>query len=250
MNFTVVIPARYHATRLPGKPLVMLGDKPMVQHVYERGLASGAHRVVVATEDNRVAEVAKAFGAEVALTKDSHATGTDRIAEVAEQLGLADDAIIVNLQGDEPFMPSELIAKVAHDLYTQPAASVATVAVPIQDYSEVKQSSIVKVVTDQHGMALYFSRASIPWDRASFDHKDPSLSSGYLRHLGLYAYRCGVLRRFTQWPPTRLEQLESLEQLRVLWHGERIYVAEVACAPAAGVDTPEDVIRVQKLLNH
>ncbi len=242
MRYHVVIPARHASSRLPGKPLLDIAGRPMVWHVCQRALESAAHSVVVATDDQRIADAVCDFEGEVCMTGTHHQSGTDRIAEVAGTMGWGDDEVVVNLQGDEPLMPPELLDRVARALHDHPGASLATLGVPLQA-EEVFNSNAVKVVTDRHGMALYFSRAPIPWKRGEFEagHKRPE---GMYRHLGLYAYRVGFLRRYVDWAPAPIEQQESLEQLRVLWQGERIAVAIADSAPPAGVDTEEDYRRV------
>lgn len=242
MRYHVVIPARHASSRLPGKPLLDIAGRPMVWHVCQRAFESSAHRVVVATDDPRIADAVCAFEGEVCMTGSHHRSGTDRIAEVAGLMGWDDDEVVVNLQGDEPLMPPELLDRVAQALHDHPAASVATLGVPMQA-EEVFNSNAVKVVTDRHGMALYFSRAPIPWKRGVFEEGRGS-PEGMYRHLGLYAYRVGFLRRYVEWEPAPIEQQEALEQLRVLWQGERIAVATVREAPPAGVDTEEDYRRV------
>jgi len=246
MRYHVVIPARHASTRLPGKPLLDIAGRPMVWHVYQRAVESRAHRVVVATDDQRVHEAVCAFEGDVCMTADHHQSGTDRIAEVALSMGWGDDELVVNLQGDEPLMPPQLLDKVAETLHAHPDASVATLGVPLAA-DEIFNSNAVKLVTDRDGMALYFSRAAIPWKRGEFEQRreDPG---GMYRHLGLYAYRVGFLRRYVTWEPAPIEQQESLEQLRVLWQGERIAVAIVDSAPPAGVDTEEDYLRVLSCL--
>jgi 3-deoxy-manno-octulosonate cytidylyltransferase (CMP-KDO synthetase) len=248
--FRVVIPARYASTRLPGKPLVEIAGRPMLQHVWQRAVESGAGETVVATDDPRVEAAARAFGAEACLTSPSHQSGTDRIAEVAERYGWPDDAIVVNLQGDEPTMPPALLRQVAGSLAGHPDAAIATLAVPVLGRDELFDPNVVKVVADRAGYALYFSRAPIPWHRGSFPDPTGALPPGvaFWRHLGLYAYRAGFLRRFVGWPPAPVETCEALEQLRALWQGERIHVGLAAEAPGAGVDTPEDLERVRRLL--
>lgn len=251
MTFSVVIPARYASTRLPGKPLLDICGKPMVQHVYERAQASGAARVIIATDDQRVVDAARAFGADVCMTSPDHPTGSDRLAEVIDTLAIADDEVIVNLQGDEPLMPAALIHQVAAGLEGHGAASVATLCYRIQEVAELFDPHAVKVVLDQHGYALYFSRASIPWDRDAFSVTTEELParSEHYRHIGLYAYRAGFIKEYVQWPQCTLEALESLEQLRVLWHGHRIHVGVAAEPPGHGVDTAGDLERVRGLLN-
>jgi 3-deoxy-manno-octulosonate cytidylyltransferase (CMP-KDO synthetase) len=251
--FKVAIPARYGSTRLPGKPLRTLAGHPMLEHVYRKAIASGAEEVVIATDDSRIYEVAQTFGASVCLTATDHVSGTDRLAEVATRQGWPDDAIVVNLQGDEPLMPPALLQQVALGLASHPDAGIATLCTRIDTAHEVFDPHAVKVVRDARGYALYFSRAPIPYHRDEFfkngDHL-PELpsSSDYFRHLGLYAYRAADLRRYPQLPPCRLEQTESLEQLRALWNGIRIYVEEVVEVPPPGVDTEQDLARVEAWL--
>jgi 3-deoxy-manno-octulosonate cytidylyltransferase (CMP-KDO synthetase) len=248
--FTVVIPSRFASTRLPGKPLQMIAGKPMVQHVWEQACKSSAQRVVVATDDARIVEACKAFGAEVLLTRADHESGTDRLAEVATQLGLASDAIVVNVQGDEPLIPPQVIDQVAVNLAAHSEASMATLAEPITDVETLFNPNVVKVVSDINGLALTFSRATLPWARDDFALHPDQLPAGvpYRRHIGIYAYRAGFLHDFVSWGPCWLENTERLEQLRALWHGVRIHVADVLEAPPAGVDTIEDLERVRRLL--
>lgn len=249
-GFKVVIPARYGSTRLPGKPLLPLVGKPMIQHVVERARASGAEEVVVATDDRRIQDACAAFGAEALITRAEHRSGSDRIAEVIERRGWPDAAIVVNLQGDEPTMPAALIDQVASDLARRPEVGMATLAHPIADAETLFDPHAVKVVTDAAGFALYFSRAPVPWHRDEFLGKRATLpgSVPFLRHIGLYAYRAGFLRRYVGWAPSPLELAESLEQLRVLWHGERIHVGVAKEVPGPGVDTTQDLARVAALL--
>ena len=246
MSFIVVIPARYGSSRLPGKPLEDLAGKPMVQRVWEQACQSAAGRVVIATDDARIATAARDFGAEVCMTAGHHASGTDRLQEVAQQLGLAPGAIVVNVQGDEPQIPPAVIDQVAANLAAHPEAGVATLCVPLLQLEELRNPNAVKVVMDDRGLALYFSRAPLPWPRDAMAADAAALPPGHWwRHLGLYAYRCEFLHRFVHWPPAELEQLEQLEQLRALAQGERIHVAP-ACAPVpAGVDTAADLQRVR-----
>ncbi|AYF87300.1 3-deoxy-manno-octulosonate cytidylyltransferase [Pseudomonas sp. DY-1] len=248
--FTVVIPARFASTRLPGKPLQDIAGKPMIQHVWEQARRSAAQRVVVATDDARIVEACQAFGAEVLLTRADHNSGTDRLAEVASQLGLASDAIVVNVQGDEPLIPPAIIDQVAANLAAHPEAGIATLAEPIQDVQALFNPNVVKVSSDLNGLALTFSRAPLPWARDSFAVSRDQLPAGvpYRRHIGIYAYRAGFLHDFVAWGPCWLENTECLEQLRALWHGVRIHVADALEAPPAGVDTPEDLERVRRLL--
>ena len=251
--FTVVIPSRFGSTRLPGKPLLMIAGKPMVQHVWEQACKSSAQRVVVATDDARIVEACKAFGAEVLMTRTDHESGTDRLAEVVTQLGLASDAIVVNVQGDEPLIPPQVIDQVAVNLAAHSEASMAsmaTLAEPIEDVETLFNPNVVKVVSDINGLALTFSRATLPWARDDFARQPGALPAGvpYRRHIGIYAYRAGFLHDFVGWGPCWLENTERLEQLRALWHGVRIHVADVLEAPPAGVDTLEDLERVRRLL--
>ncbi|MBA3582381.1 MAG: 3-deoxy-manno-octulosonate cytidylyltransferase [Gammaproteobacteria bacterium] len=238
-SFCVAIPARYQSTRFPGKPLVEIHGKPMVQHVYERAVASGATRVVVATDDQRIAQVVRAFGGEVCMTR-AHPSGTDRLAEVVQQLNLSDDTILVNVQGDEPMIPPLNIAQVAHNLAQHTDASIATLVVPIEDAEERDNPNIVKVVFNQQGYALYFSRAAIPYVR---DQQDVAQAK-YYRHIGIYAYRAAYLGRYTAQPPAPMEQAECLEQLRALYLGDRIHVAIAQQTPPPGIDTPEDLVKL------
>jgi len=247
MSFTVVIPARYASTRLPGKPLADIGGKPMIQHVYDRALASGAAEVIVATDDQRVLEQVERFGGRAMMTSADHQSGTERLAEVIAYLALAENEVVVNVQGDEPFIPPEIIRQVADNLANQRQAPMATLAVPIEDKTELFNPHAVKVVMDVNGYALYFSRAPIPYHRDAFANEDNGTQGrlGY-RHIGIYAYRADFVLRYASWDASPIEQVESLEQLRVLWHGERIHVAEAIMAPPAGVDTPEDLAQAQK----
>lgn len=249
LDFTVVIPARLRSTRLPGKPLLPIAGKPMVQHVWEQARRSAASRVVIATDDAGIYEACQAFGAEVLMTRVDHESGTDRLAEVAVQLGLPSDAIVVNVQGDEPLIPPVIIDQVAANLAANPQASIATLAELIHEPQAVFNPNAVKVVSDKNGLALSFSRAPLPWARDAFA-KGQDLPPGvpYRRHIGMYAYRVGFLHDFVGWGPCWLEQTEALEQLRALWHGVRIHVEDAIEAPAVGVDTPEDLERVRRLL--
>jgi len=249
-GFKVAIPARYASTRLPGKPLLELAGRPMIQHVHQRAVESGAGEVVVATDDERIATVAEGFGATVCMTSPDHPTGTDRLAEVVEKMGWEDGAIVVNLQGDEPLMPLELIRQVAGDLERHPDAGIATLAAPIHTSAELFDPHVVKVVCDRDGYALYFSRAPIPWDRDAFGGADEELppQAVHFRHLGMYAYRAGFLKHYREMEHCAPERLESLEQLRALWHGVRIHVSEAVATPGHGVDTPDDLERVARLL--
>lgn len=247
----IVIPARYASTRLPGKPLLAIAGKPMIQHVYEKAAQSRASEVVVATDDERIAKAADGFGARVCMTSANHQSGTDRIAEVIETLGWADDEIIVNLQGDEPLMPVVLLDQVADDLANHADADTATLCALLDHPAQAFDSNVVKVVADKKGYALYFSRAPMPWQRGQMawgQELAAEAAKPLRRHIGLYAYRARFVREFVAWPPAPLEQMESLEQLRTLWHGRKIHVTQACELPPAGVDTPEDLERVGKLL--
>lgn len=248
--FTVVIPARLASTRLPDKPLADIGGKPMIVRVAERAHASSARRTVVATDAAEVAAACAAHGIEAVLTRADHPSGTDRLAEVATLLGLADDAIVVNVQGDEPLVPPSIIDQVAANLAAHPEAGIATLCEEIHDPAALFNPNIVKVVSDKNGLALTFSRATLPWARDAFAVDRESLPANvpYRRHIGIYAYRARFLRDFVAWGPCWLEDTECLEQLRALWHGVRIHVADALEAPQAGVDTPEDLERVRRIL--
>jgi 3-deoxy-manno-octulosonate cytidylyltransferase (CMP-KDO synthetase) len=246
MNFTVIIPARYASSRFPGKPLVEIDGKPMVQHVYERAQGSGASKVIVATDDARIAKTVSDFGGQYCMTGAHHESGTERLAEVVDMEGLLAHELVVNVQGDEPFIPAENIQQVAENLYNHQQAEMATLAVKITDVEEAFNPNAVKVVVDKQGFALYFSRATIPYDRSRFLDADniDEIGDFYLRHVGIYAYRAGFIKQYVNMSPSGLEQIESLEQLRVLWHGEKIHVDIARKTPPAGIDTPEDLQRM------
>jgi 3-deoxy-manno-octulosonate cytidylyltransferase (CMP-KDO synthetase) len=251
MNFTVIIPARYASTRLSAKPLKDIAGKPMIQHVYERACESNAHQVIIATDDVRIEAVAKSFGAQVCMTSANHTSGTDRLQEVVANLGLADDEIVVNVQGDEPLIPAQVINQVAENLVAMTNASMATLSEPIHSFADFRNPNIVKVVADVDGRALYFSRAPIPWPRDHFAQANiNTLPENFpaQRHIGIYAYRVGLLHKFVTWSPAPLEKIESLEQLRVLWNGQVIHIAEAVVAVPGGVDTEEDLQRIKLLL--
>jgi 3-deoxy-manno-octulosonate cytidylyltransferase (CMP-KDO synthetase) len=247
-DFIVAIPARYGATRLPGKPLQIIAGEPMVVHVARRALAAGAAEVVVATDDERIAEAARGYPLRVCMTRADHPSGTDRLAECARQLGWAADQIVVNLQGDEPFAPPEGIRAAAQAL-ADSEAPMATLAIGIEDAATLFDPNAVKVVRDARGHALYFSRAPMPWHRDRFarDQVGALLPGAFLRHIGIYAYRAGFLHTFTQLPPGQLEQLEGLEQLRVLEAGHAIAVAISPVPFPPGVDTEADLARANRL---
>lgn len=247
MSFMVVIPARYASSRLPGKPLADIVGKPMVVRVAERAAQSGAVEVLVATDHEEVRAAAERHGIAAVMTRVDHPSGTDRIAEVADRRGWDDDAIVVNVQGDEPLIDPALIGQVAAELARDREAAVATACHPISGVEEFFNPNVVKVVCDARGHALYFSRAPIPWPRDAFAAGRENLPGGLpaLRHIGIYAYRAAFLRRYSALGPAPFEHFEALEQLRVLWHGFRIRVALTAHAPEAGVDTPEDLERIR-----
>ena len=245
-GFKVVIPARYGSTRLPGKPLLDIAGKPMIVHVCERALEAKAEQVVVATDDQRIFDTVSRLGLQVVMTDPEHQSGTERIAEVADKLSWQADDIVVNLQGDEPLIPPDYIRDVALALAGQSQAGIATLAAKIHDSEEIFNPNAVKVVLDKNGYALYFSRAPIPWERATFPERHDLSASAlpHLRHIGMYAYTVGFLQRYCSWSASPLESVESLEQLRILWHGEKVLVNVVDKTPEAGVDTEEDLWRV------
>ncbi|HEY1773451.1 MAG TPA: 3-deoxy-manno-octulosonate cytidylyltransferase [Gammaproteobacteria bacterium] len=242
MRFNVVIPARFASQRLPGKPLADLNGKPLILHACDCAKRSGAARVIVATDDARIQQACQQAGVEAQMTAVSHASGTDRIAEVAERLDLDDGELVVNLQGDEPMMPASDITQVAGLLVT--GSDMSTLCTPIHDHGEFVNPNVVKVVADGQGRALYFSRAPIPWNR------DDTVANPHeaLRHIGIYGYRVGALKRLSVTPPCELEQIEKLEQLRALWLGMSIAVGVAREVPGPSVDTPEDLKRVAALL--
>jgi 3-deoxy-manno-octulosonate cytidylyltransferase (CMP-KDO synthetase) len=248
MGFTVLIPARLASTRLPNKPLADIGGKPMVVRVAERVAQAGANAVWVAADDSATVQACEAHGVKALMTRPDHVSGSDRLAEACEQLGLSGDDVVVNVQGDEPLIDPDLVSACARLLIERADCAVATAAHALTEQADFVNPNVVKVVCDAAGRALYFSRAPMPWWRDASSAAAPTLPPGQaLRHIGLYAYRAGFLRRFPALSPAPIEQLESLEQLRVLWHGERIAVYVASHAPAAGVDTPEDLARVRAL---
>ena len=250
MGFHVIIPARMQSSRLPGKPLLDIAGRPMIRHVYDQALEAGAEQVIIATDDEAIRSAAEDFGARVVMTASSHRSGTERLAEVVEKLAIDADQVIVNLQGDEPLVPPALIKQVAAALSSHATAQMATLCYRIHTAAELFDPHVVKVITDKEGFALYFSRAAIPWDRDAFAvtlEELPPRSEHY-RHIGLYAYRAGFLPDYVSWPPSPLEEMESLEQLRVLYHGVRIFVAEAGAMPGHGVDTAEDLERVRGII--
>lgn len=241
MSFMVVIPARYASTRLPGKPLLDIAGKPMIQHVYQRACESEASAVVIATDDQRIADVADAFGARVVMTRADHQSGTDRIQEVVSKLGLAEHELVVNVQGDEPLIPPATINQVAANLEKHPEAGISSLFHTIHDATELMNPNAVKVVTDAQGFALYFSRSPLPWQDAEPVHGK--------RHVGIYAYRVQTLNRFVGWPRSLLEVSERLEQLRAMHHGVRIIMDEAVQRVPAGVDTADDLEAVRRFLS-
>jgi len=256
-SFVVVIPARYQSSRLPGKVLADINGKPMIQWVVEKAQLSGASKVIVATDNDEVARVVTGFGAEVCKTRADHQSGTERLAEVMDKYQFSDDEIIVNVQGDEPFIPPENIAQVANNLANQQQSSqlarMSTLAINIDSVDEAFNPNAVKVILDKDGYALYFSRATIPYDRERFlsaeantEENIRAIGDFYLRHVGIYAYRAGFIKDYVNWPTSELEQIEALEQLRVLYQGERIHVAVAnSHVPVEGVDTPEDLAKAR-----
>ncbi|WIM84649.1 3-deoxy-manno-octulosonate cytidylyltransferase [Gallibacterium anatis] len=257
MGFSVIIPSRYASSRLPGKPLKDIVGKPMIQHVWEKAQLSGATRVIVATDHPEIEKVVKAFGGEVCLTSDKHNSGTERLAEVVTKLALPDDEIVVNIQGDEPLIPPVIVKQVAENL-DKYQVNMATLSVKIDEAQELFNPNVVKVLTDKNGYVLYFSRAVIPWHRDQFSDVYQQLqeiehfallADLYQRHIGIYAYKAGFIRQYVAWQPTALEQCESLEQLRVLWHGEKIHCEPALEIPAVGVDTEEDLRKVRAILS-
>ena len=249
MSFVVVIPARYESSRLPGKVLADIAGKPMIQWVVEQAKQSGAEKVIVATDNEQVGQAVLDFGGEVCRTRADHQSGTERLAEVVEQYQFDQQQVIVNVQGDEPFIPVQNISQVADNLSSQQQARMATLAMPITSAEEALNPNAVKVITDQHGYALYFSRATIPYDRDRFLNTKTITDIGdfYLRHIGIYAYRAGFIKDYVNWQASSLEKIESLEQLRVLFYGEKIHVAKAKQnLDVEGVDTPEDLAKARQ----
>jgi 3-deoxy-manno-octulosonate cytidylyltransferase (CMP-KDO synthetase) len=253
--FYVIIPARYASSRLPGKPLVDIAGKPMVQRVYEQATQSQAKQVIVATDDERIESVVKAMGGDVVMTATSHNSGTDRLQEVVMNLGLDHEDIVVNVQGDEPLLPPELIDQVASNLALNTQADMATLSEPLESVDQLFDPNVVKVVFNRDGMAVYFSRAPIPWNREAFvfntsalntSVKDSDISQHYYRHIGIYAYRVRFLHQFVQWEQAPMETLECLEQLRAMHYGVGIHVDQACTAPGIGVDTPDDLEKLRQ----
>ena len=246
MEFTIIIPARYDSVRFPGKVLADFKGKPLIQHVFENATQSGATRVIIATDDDRIKDVAESFGAELCMTSADHESGTDRLAEVVTALDLDDDEIVVNLQADEPQLTADWIRAAVEDLIEFETAKVSTLSVPITDAEDLNNPNIVKIVTNKRGVPMLFSRAPIPWGRdTNGQMQEKAIEAGlYQRHIGLYVYRCSFLHEYLQWSPSPLEELERLEQLRILWYGRRMHVKMLDKIAPHGVDTPEDLERL------
>ena len=256
----IVIPARYQSTRLPEKPLLEIAGKPMIQHVYEQAQKTKADRVIIAADDDRIVKNAKLFNAEAYLTSSSHQSGTERIGEISDKLKFHDNDTVINLQCDEPMISPEIIDQLIDKLNEDTALKAATLCEPLTNIEELFNPNVCKVVKDQKNYALYFSRAPIPWDRTLFSvethcsesSKQTTLSKDFLyyRHIGIYAFRTIFLKQYISWSPSPLEKIEALEQLRILWHGERIYVTEAVASSGYGVDTKADLDLVRKLLTN
>lgn len=248
MSFNIVIPARYASSRLPGKPLLDIAGKPMIQHVYDRACESDAQNVIIATDDQRIADAADGFGADVCMTSAHHRSGTDRLAEVAQIRQFDDEDIVINVQGDEPCLPALLINQVAADLAQHAQADMASLFSRIEQEKQVFDPNVVKVVMDADGYALYFSRAPIPWMRDHFNQEStlpPELP--HYRHIGLYGYRAAFLKHYAELTPCLLETEESLEQLRALFHGKKIHMSEALVSAGHGVDTEADLSDVRQM---
>lgn len=245
----VVIPARYGSTRFPGKPLALIAGEPMILRVVERAALSGVGEVIVATDDHRIKSLCEENSVQCVITSENHPSGTDRLAEVAAIMEWGVDTIVVNLQGDEPLMPPQLLRQVANALIGDDGVAISTLATPLVKATDVFNPNVVKVVMDKHGRAIYFSRAPIPWSRADFDlSTTPEKFPSMYRHLGIYAYRVGFLKRYPSLGVSPVEQIEALEQLRAIWHGEKIAVVVASELPGPGVDVPGDVQAVEALL--
>ena len=250
MSFRIVIPARFASTRLPNKPLRDICGKPMIEHVIERANQSKAEEVIVATDSQKIADAISHIDVRVCMTHENHQSGTERLFEVIEQLGFDDDQILINLQGDEPIMPPVCLNQVGKALEEDASVKMATLCTPLTDIKELFDPHAVKVVRDINDFALYFTRAAVPWSRDCFNEKPREMPQGqeYQRHIGLYGYRAGFIKQYLEWESSDIEKTESLEQLRVLYYGERIKVITAEIAPSSGVDTIEDLNRVCKLL--
>ncbi|MDZ7663544.1 3-deoxy-manno-octulosonate cytidylyltransferase [Thiohalophilus sp.] len=250
MSFHIVIPARYASGRLPGKPLREIAGKPMIAHVIDNALQSDAERIIVATDDARIMEASAGFPVECCMTSEQHNSGTERIHEVIEKFEIADETIIVNMQGDEPLMPGACLNQVGHALAQDSNAEMATLSTPAETVEELFDWNVIKLVRDHDDNAIYFSRAPIPWDREAFRESTPTLDdfSHFHRHIGLYAYRAGFVKQYIEWGSCALERIESLEQLRVLYHGRKIKVVTAMQVPGPGVNTEEELQRVEEIL--
>lgn len=246
-DFRIIIPVRYDSKRLPGKALLDIDGEPMIQHVYKKCVQSYASSVVIATDSEKVADVASSFGAEVCMTSAQHPSGTDRLAEAVVELGYDEDEIVVNVQGDEPLMDPLLIQKVAECLNNHSAVKITTACQKITNKEQLFCPSVVKVVRNKRGGAIYFSRAPIPWEAEGFKEEPKIVKGEHYRHIGIYAYRVGFLGEYLAWDTCSLGQMESLEQLRVLWNGYRIYCVESEVEIPVGVDTQDDLDRVRKI---
>ena len=248
MSFTVVIPARFGSSRFPGKPLALIDGKPMIQHVVERAKEAGADNIIVATDDERIQNVVAGF-AQVCMTSVNHQSGTERIAEVVEKEGIESSTIVVNVQGDEPFIPAENIRQVAVNLANAPQCQMATLSTPIERVEDVFNPNIVKVLVNEKGESIYFSRSPIPFER-DFMMANPQSANTqlYNRHIGIYAYRADYVKQYVAYAPSSLEQIESLEQLRAIWYGDKIHCEVAIAPPPVGIDTPEDLERLLKTI--
>lgn len=250
MKQVIVIPARFASVRLPGKPLLDIAGKPMIHRVFDQAAKTSISEIIVATDDDRIEASLRQAGYAVCMTRADHPSGTDRLAEVAEQLQLSDDDIVINVQGDEPLIPVAVVEQVAELLRDNEQASIATLSTPISDNEALQNPNVVKVIGNQSGQAIYFSRAPIPWHRTTSNHShDEAIDDyPYQRHIGIYAYRAGFLRAFAKWQPCPLELTESLEQLRAIWHGHIIQVAEACESVPEGIDTAEDLQAIREFL--
>jgi len=248
-KFNIVIPARFQSERFPGKPLAEISGKAMVLHVYERAQQSGAAEVLIATDNKKIFDAASAAGAQVCMTSDQHETGTDRLAEVVALQKWENDSIVVNVQGDEPLIPVACINQVANNLHSHSTAVMSTLATPIVTVDDYQNPNVVKVLSNVNGMAMLFSRASVPYARDGVTSDESVVSLKAMRHIGIYAYRSGFLRRYPALPECALEKIEKLEQLRVLYRGESIHVDTACEIPGPGVDTPEQLAQVQKIIS-
>lgn len=248
VRFKIVIPARYASTRLPGKPLLEVAGRTLLEHVWRCAGRCGAEQVVIATDDGRIESAARTFGAEVCMTDPDHPSGTDRLAEVVARYAWPEPTLVVNLQGDEPLTPPQILVQVAENLHRETDAGMATLCTPIDSREDYVNPNVVKVVRDRRGFAMYFSRAPIPFERDRAGHADPAPGTAF-RHLGIYAYRAGFLRAYPGLPDCEVETLERLEQLRALWNGVGIHCDVANHLPGPGVDTPEDLPRVEALLS-